>query len=264
MRKVIFLLVLLTGSRLYADLGLGLACKEDVAQGVVSGILTPIPGATIRVCNRTATTTVPCSPLATIFTDDVSGVQINQTANPLTADSAGNYTICAKADEYVVQVSGAGFSTLTQPFHEQLHITQTQTTKLRQKLVTIRQCNKTIMRPTLRLMQTPQTPLTCTFQSTPNTLSTRDIKTDLRERTRPVKHHGPVRTTKGLNRLNTTQSLIPPRIIGLRRTFLRCIRRPCLVKCRLLWALPILCRFAISSPPLKLTPLGVSPHSYIK
>jgi hypothetical protein len=44
-------------------------------------------------------------------------VQINQTANPLTADSAGNYTICAKADEYVVQVSGAGFSTLTQPFH---------------------------------------------------------------------------------------------------------------------------------------------------
>lgn len=62
----------------------------------------PIAGATIRVCQPTATGT-PCTPLATIYTDATLTVT---TPNPFQADGIGNYHFYAPAGRYVVQISG--------------------------------------------------------------------------------------------------------------------------------------------------------------
>jgi len=62
----------------------------------------PIAGATITVCQATATGT-PCAPLATLYTD----ATLTTTApNPFQADGIGNYHFYAPAGRYLVQISG--------------------------------------------------------------------------------------------------------------------------------------------------------------
>src|SRR5579863_439814 len=62
----------------------------------------PIAGATITVCQSTATGT-PCTPLATIYTDATLTVT---SPNPFQADGIGNYHFYAPAGRYMVQISG--------------------------------------------------------------------------------------------------------------------------------------------------------------
>ena len=61
----------------------------------------PVPGATVTVCQATATGT-PCSPLATIYTDVTLTVPA---ANPFNTDGLGNYHFYAPAGRYLVQVT---------------------------------------------------------------------------------------------------------------------------------------------------------------
>lgn len=61
----------------------------------------PIAGATIRVCQPTATGT-PCSPLANIYTDATLTVPA---ANPFQGDGIGNFHFYAAAGRYLVQVT---------------------------------------------------------------------------------------------------------------------------------------------------------------
>lgn len=83
--------------------------KDDIALGP-SGH--PISGATITICQATATGT-PCSPLATIYTDATLTVPA---PNPFQGDGIGNYHFYAPAGRYVVQISGPGISgTVTYP-----------------------------------------------------------------------------------------------------------------------------------------------------
>lgn len=100
-----FLLCALTPSPLWAQ---G-SRKDDI---VLSASGHPIPGATIRVCEPTATGD-PCNPLATIYTD----AALTTTApNPFQSDGIGNYHFYAPAGRYMVQISGPGItSTRTYP-----------------------------------------------------------------------------------------------------------------------------------------------------
>ena len=66
----------------------------------------PIAGATITVCQATATGT-PCIPLATIYTDATLMVK---SPNPFQADGIGNYHFYAPAGRYMVQISGPQIS----------------------------------------------------------------------------------------------------------------------------------------------------------
>src|SRR5579863_3192762 len=72
----------------------------------------PIAGATITVCQATATGT-PCTPLATLYSD----ATLTTTApNPFQADGIGNYHFYAPAGRYLVQISGPQISgTLNYP-----------------------------------------------------------------------------------------------------------------------------------------------------
>ena len=86
----------------------GLASRAASAQGsrrddIVFGPSGhPIAGATVTVCQATATGT-PCAPLATIYTD----ATLTTTApNPFKADGIGNYHFYAPAGRYLIQVSG--------------------------------------------------------------------------------------------------------------------------------------------------------------
>lgn len=83
--------------------------KDDIVFGP-SGH--PIAGATVRVCQATATGS-PCSPLATLYTD----LTLTTTAaNPLQADGIGNYHFYASAGRYLIQITGPGITgTLTYP-----------------------------------------------------------------------------------------------------------------------------------------------------
>ena len=68
----------------------------------------PLAGAQIRVCANNATTTSPCTPLASIFSD----VGMTQAAaNPLTTDGMGNYSFYAAPGRYVIEISGPGITT---------------------------------------------------------------------------------------------------------------------------------------------------------
>lgn len=68
----------------------------------------PLAGAQIRVCANNATTTSPCTPLASIFSD----VAMTQAAaNPLTTDGMGNYSFYAAPGRYVIEISGPGITT---------------------------------------------------------------------------------------------------------------------------------------------------------
>lgn len=71
----------------------------------------PVGAATIAVCSSSATTaTTPCSPLATIYSDEALTQPL---ANPMKADSLGNYGFWAAPGHYVVQIYGAGVTTRT-------------------------------------------------------------------------------------------------------------------------------------------------------
>ena len=73
--------------------------KDDIVFGP-SGH--PVAGATVRVCEATATGT-PCSPLATLYTD---ATLTTTTANPLKTDGLGNYHFYAPAGRYFIQITG--------------------------------------------------------------------------------------------------------------------------------------------------------------
>lgn len=69
---------------------------------IVLGPRGPIPNATIAVCTQPAvTSTMPCSPLATIYSSSNGAAQ----ANPLTADVLGNYHFYANGI-FTIQVYG--------------------------------------------------------------------------------------------------------------------------------------------------------------
>jgi hypothetical protein len=83
--------------------------KDDIVFGPEGR---PLPGATVRVCQPSATGT-PCSPLATIYTDATLTVTAT---NPLQTDGLGNYHFYAAAGRYEIQISSPQISgTITQP-----------------------------------------------------------------------------------------------------------------------------------------------------
>lgn len=82
--------------------------KDDVVFGP-SG--RPVAGATVQVCQPTATGT-PCSPLATIYTDATLTVSA---PNPFQTDGLGNYHFYAPAGRYQIQISSPQINgTITQ------------------------------------------------------------------------------------------------------------------------------------------------------
>src|SRR5665213_3608488 len=82
--------------------------KDDIVFGPAGH---PVAGATVRVCQASATGT-PCSPLATIYTDATMSVT---TANPFQSDGIGNYHFYGPAGRYVIQLSGPTITgTITQ------------------------------------------------------------------------------------------------------------------------------------------------------
>src|SRR5271163_3753334 len=72
--------------------------KDDIVFGPEGH---PIAGATITVCQSTATGT-PCTPLAAIFTDATLSVP---SQNPFQSDGLGNYHFYAPAGRYLVQIT---------------------------------------------------------------------------------------------------------------------------------------------------------------
>ncbi|HTW24039.1 MAG TPA: hypothetical protein VMD78_10595 [Candidatus Baltobacteraceae bacterium] len=83
--------------------------KDDVVLGP-SGH--PVAGATITVCQATATGT-PCSPLATIYTD---ATLTTTSPNPFQSDGIGNYHFYAPAGRYLLQISSPQINgTVTYP-----------------------------------------------------------------------------------------------------------------------------------------------------
>lgn len=72
--------------------------KDDIVFGPEGH---PIAGATITVCQPTATGT-PCSPLATLFTDATLSVP---SQNPFQSDGLGNYHFYAPAGRYLIQIT---------------------------------------------------------------------------------------------------------------------------------------------------------------
>lgn len=103
---------------LLASLALGALAPPARAQGsrhddIVLGTTGhPVAGATVRVCQATATG-IPCTPLATIYT---SAAMTTTSANPLQSDGLGNYHFYAPAGRYMIQITGPGIAgTITQP-----------------------------------------------------------------------------------------------------------------------------------------------------
>jgi hypothetical protein len=79
--------------------------KDDV---VFNSRGQPLAGAQIRVCTASATTTPPCTPTASVYSD----VALSQAlANPLTTDGMGNYNFYAAPGRYVIEISGPGITT---------------------------------------------------------------------------------------------------------------------------------------------------------
>jgi hypothetical protein len=84
------------------------ARKDDV---VINSAGQPVGGASVAICNSTATigtSTTPCSPLATIYTD---ATLATPAANPFPADGLGNYGFWAPPGTYQVQVYGTQIAT---------------------------------------------------------------------------------------------------------------------------------------------------------
>ena len=83
--------------------------KDDIVFGTTGH---PVSGATVRICQATATGT-PCTPLATVYTDATLTVP---TTNPFQTDGLGNYHFYAPAGRYLIQITGPGITgTVTQP-----------------------------------------------------------------------------------------------------------------------------------------------------
>ena len=84
------------------------ARKDDL---VINSAGQPVGGASIAICNATATigtSTTPCSPLATIYTD---ATLATPAANPFAADGLGNYGFWAPPGTYQVQLYGPQVTT---------------------------------------------------------------------------------------------------------------------------------------------------------
>lgn len=76
--------------------------------GIALGPRGPVAGASIAVCTQPAvTTTAPCSPLATLYTDSTL---TTISVNPLLADQLGNFHFYIAAGFYTVQIYGPGIS----------------------------------------------------------------------------------------------------------------------------------------------------------
>ncbi len=83
--------------------------KDDIVFGPDGH---PVAGATVRVCQATATGT-PCTPLATVYTD---ATLTTTSTNPFQTDGIGNYHFYAPAGRYLIQISSPQISgTLTYP-----------------------------------------------------------------------------------------------------------------------------------------------------
>src|ERR1700727_2239403 len=80
--------------------------RDDIVFGPAGH---PVAGATVRVCQATATGT-PCAPLATIYTDATLTVAA---PNPFQADGIGNYHFYAPAGRYLLQIPGPQISGTT-------------------------------------------------------------------------------------------------------------------------------------------------------
>ena len=92
--------VLLTCSSLAAPLASAQGSRKDDIVFGPSGH--PIAGATVRVCQATATG-APCTPLATLYVD---ATLTTTSPNPFNADGIGNYHFYAPAGRYMVQITG--------------------------------------------------------------------------------------------------------------------------------------------------------------
>jgi hypothetical protein len=84
--------------------------KDDIVLGPRG---TPVAGATVAVCTQPATTTTkPCSPLASLFSDSALTQAL---ANPLAADGLGNYHFYAAPGKYTLQIYSSQLSTTVIP-----------------------------------------------------------------------------------------------------------------------------------------------------
>ncbi len=77
--------------------------KDDIVFGPDGH---PVAGATVRVCQATATGT-PCTPLATVYTD---ATLTTTSTNPFQTDGIGNYHFYAPAGRYLIQISSPQIS----------------------------------------------------------------------------------------------------------------------------------------------------------
>jgi hypothetical protein len=86
----------------------GAAMAQNRYDGIALGPRGPVAGATIAVCTQPATTTTaPCTPLASLFTDTTLTVAA---PNPTHADALGNFHFYIAGGFYTVQIYGAGIS----------------------------------------------------------------------------------------------------------------------------------------------------------
>src|ERR1700684_590801 len=95
----IFALALIMGGLASPQVSAQGSRRDDIVFGPTGH---PIAGATVTVCQATATGS-PCAPLATMYTDATLTVLSPQ---PFQADGIGNYHFYAPAGRYVVQFSG--------------------------------------------------------------------------------------------------------------------------------------------------------------
>jgi hypothetical protein len=84
--------------------------KDDIVFGPQGR---PVAGASVAICTQPAnTTTAPCSPLGSIFSDPALTQPL---ANPTKTDGLGNYHFYASPGKYTVQVFGPGLNTTVIP-----------------------------------------------------------------------------------------------------------------------------------------------------
>ncbi len=79
--------------------------KDDV---VFNSRGQPMAGASVRVCAASAGTTSPCSPLASIYSDNALTQAL---ANPISTDGLGNYSFYAAPGRYVIEIAGPAITT---------------------------------------------------------------------------------------------------------------------------------------------------------
>lgn len=90
------------------------------SSGISGGVVQPIPGAIITVCNGSAlpSSGITCTGLAQIFSNITLATPLS---NPTNADNNGNYTFYANTGQsYVISVSGTGLTTYSYAWTAQL------------------------------------------------------------------------------------------------------------------------------------------------